>query len=94
VRARLSLCTSLLDVYLADSLSFERSQAKEKKRDEEVSFAQYSVVRGLDFEESQEMGPLLEEAAKPLKEPLARWCVPFSLIGAFVCSSSSCASPR
>ncbi|GAA5921392.1 hypothetical protein JCM3775_003027 [Rhodotorula graminis] len=48
-------------------------QVKEKKRDDEVPFAQYSVVRGLDFEESQEMGPLLEEAVKPLKEPLVRW---------------------
>ncbi|BGP46430.1 mtDNA inheritance, partitioning of the mitochondrial organelle [Rhodotorula kratochvilovae] len=46
---------------------------EEDPKDEEAPYAQYSVVRGLDFEESQEMGPLLEKAAEPLKEPLVRW---------------------
>ncbi|GAA5868999.1 hypothetical protein JCM3774_002443 [Rhodotorula dairenensis] len=41
--------------------------------DDEIPYAQYSVVRGLDFEESQEMGPLLEKSALPLQDPIARW---------------------
>lgn len=41
--------------------------------DDEVPYAQYSVVRGLGFEESQEMGPLLEKSAQPLRDPIARW---------------------
>ncbi|GAA5946885.1 hypothetical protein JCM3765_002059 [Sporobolomyces pararoseus] len=44
-----------------------------KKEEEEVPFAQYSVVRGLEFEESQDLGPLLEKSVLPLKEPLSQW---------------------
>ncbi|GAA5976550.1 hypothetical protein JCM10908_005541 [Rhodotorula pacifica] len=56
----------------------EGSRANEQRHrrrdgDDEVPFAQYSVVRGLDFEESQEMGPLLEKSAQPLRDPIARW---------------------
>ncbi|GAA6021336.1 hypothetical protein JCM10207_002702 [Rhodosporidiobolus poonsookiae] len=36
-------------------------------------FAQYSIVRGLSFDESQTMGPLLEKAVEPLQEPFSRW---------------------
>lgn len=44
-----------------------------RHREDEVPYAQYSVVRGLDFVESQEMGPLLEKSVLPLRDPLARW---------------------
>ncbi|GAA6027838.1 hypothetical protein JCM8097_001741 [Rhodosporidiobolus ruineniae] len=44
-----------------------------RKRDDTVPFAQYSIVRGLSFEESQALGPVLEEAVKPLQEPFSQW---------------------
>ncbi|GAA5976744.1 hypothetical protein JCM11641_005681 [Rhodosporidiobolus odoratus] len=36
-------------------------------------YAQSSVLRGMSFEETQALGPLLEESAGPLREPLSRW---------------------
>ncbi|KDE03252.1 hypothetical protein MVLG_06246 [Microbotryum lychnidis-dioicae p1A1 Lamole] len=52
-------------------------EAKNKPRTTSTPFAQYSVVRGYEFEETQELGPILERASLPLKEPLAQWvCLP------------------
>lgn len=47
------------------------------QRKPSTPFAQYSIVRGLDFEESQALGPLLEDAVLPLREPFSRWFVSF-----------------
>jgi len=44
-----------------------RAQVKE-----ETPYAQYSVVRGFSFEESQQMGPILESTTL-LKHPLSQW---------------------
>ncbi|SCZ93049.1 BZ3500_MvSof-1268-A1-R1_Chr6-2g08428 [Microbotryum saponariae] len=52
-------------------------EAKNKPRMTSTPFAQYSIVRGYEFEETQELGPILERASLPLKEPLAQWvCLP------------------
>lgn len=53
--------------------SMDQERLRRRDRDDEVPYAQYSVVRGLDFVESQEMGPLLEKSVLPLRDPLARW---------------------
>lgn len=46
----------------------------DRRRDDgEVPYAQYNVVRGLDLEESQAMGPLLEKSVLPLRDPISRW---------------------
>ncbi|GEM12649.1 tubulin/FtsZ, GTPase domain containing protein [Rhodotorula toruloides] len=42
-------------------------------RSDQIPYARYSILRGLDFEESQALGPVLEEYVKPLREPLVRW---------------------
>ncbi|GAA6062237.1 hypothetical protein JCM10212_000816 [Sporobolomyces blumeae] len=39
---------------------------------EEIAFAQYGIVRGLEFDESQALGPILEKST-PLNEPLSQW---------------------
>ncbi|GAA5892952.1 hypothetical protein JCM6882_006903 [Rhodosporidiobolus microsporus] len=36
-------------------------------------YAQYSIVRGFNLHESQALGPLLEKAVEPLREPFSRW---------------------
>ncbi|GAA5998738.1 uncharacterized protein JCM10292_007198 [Rhodotorula paludigena] len=53
----------------------QEDEGKKPKReeDDDVPYAQYGVARGLDFEDSQAIGPLLEKSATPLKEPLSRW---------------------
>ncbi|GAA5841691.1 hypothetical protein JCM3766R1_005153 [Sporobolomyces carnicolor] len=43
-----------------------------RSRKAETPFAQYSVVRGYDFEESQALGPILESSTT-LQEPLSQW---------------------
>ncbi|SCV67865.1 BQ2448_5476 [Microbotryum intermedium] len=59
-------------------LPVERDEeSKSKARANSTPFAQYSVVRGYEFEQTQELGPILERAVLPLKEPLAQWvCLP------------------
>ncbi|BGP30427.1 mtDNA inheritance, partitioning of the mitochondrial organelle [Rhodotorula toruloides] len=42
-------------------------------RTDQIPYARYSILRGLDFEESQALGLVLEEFVKPLREPLVRW---------------------
>ncbi|KAK4331332.1 tubulin/FtsZ, GTPase domain containing protein [Rhodotorula toruloides] len=42
-------------------------------RPEQIPYARYSILRGLDFDKSQALGRVLEEYVKPLREPLVRW---------------------
>ncbi|GAA5905693.1 uncharacterized protein JCM6883_005414 [Sporobolomyces salmoneus] len=47
-------------------------QEGKRSKKEDIPFAQYSVVRGFELQESQALGPLLESST-PLKEPLSQW---------------------
>ncbi|GAA6014540.1 hypothetical protein JCM11491_004532 [Sporobolomyces phaffii] len=47
-------------------------QDGKRSKKEETPFAQYSVVRGFEFEESQRLGPILEQTTT-LTEPLSQW---------------------
>ncbi|BGP14273.1 hypothetical protein JCM10213_005835 [Rhodosporidiobolus nylandii] len=44
-----------------------------KPRPRATPFAQYSILRGLTFEENQALGPLLEKSVEPLREPWSKW---------------------
>ncbi|GAA5877726.1 hypothetical protein JCM16303_000218 [Sporobolomyces ruberrimus] len=52
--------------------SFLSLYAPYSEKKEDVPFAQYSVVRGFEFEESQKLGPILEGSTR-LQEPLSQW---------------------
>ncbi|POY72544.1 hypothetical protein BMF94_4370 [Rhodotorula taiwanensis] len=56
-----------------ESAEEERRRTGRKRRDDEVPYGQYGLVRGFDFEDSQAMGPLLEQSALPLRDPISRW---------------------
>lgn len=58
-----------------ESAEEERRRTGRKRRDDEVPYGQYGLVRGFDFEDSQAMGPLLEQSALPLRDPISRWYV-------------------
>jgi hypothetical protein len=51
---------------------------------DQLPYARYSILRGLDFEDSQALGPVLEEYVKPLREPLVRWCALFTAESCFL----------
>ncbi|ORY88902.1 tubulin domain-domain-containing protein [Leucosporidium creatinivorum] len=71
-----ALKESLKDFSVFSQPRTDEDKALGKKERRSEPFAQYSVVRGYETEETQALGPILE-ASTPLKEPLSTWiCLP------------------